>query len=68
MKKPGSVIIPDNSNGPKVRKQPQGCHCHCLIMVFGSNGKNLLVDKICHSLHPGKGGWWKNNDCVICTP
>lgn len=69
--KPGKVIMPDQSNGPKSLTWPKDCHCHCAIPVMNAWYESGLPQlgvtiEISKHKHPGKGGWWKNDDCLIC--
>lgn len=72
-KKPGTVIIKDRSNSPNTFQQPKDCHCHCSYITIGKKDNeerdgsiSLIVIKNCGGRHKGKGGWWKNEDCLIC--
>lgn len=72
MKKAGKLNIPDNSNGPKTIVQPVGCHCHCAIPIVNAWHESGLKEygvtlELPKHTHPGKGGWWKNDDCSICN-
>ena len=53
----GTVMLPSRSNGPEGLERPNDCHCHCAIVITGLDT---------HHIHPGKGGWWKNGNCLIC--
>lgn len=62
----GTVIIPDRSNTAKSLKIPKDCHCHCAIVVTGAVDEDRLQLITEEHRHYGLGGWWKNEDCLIC--